>query len=148
MATVSTIPTVRAQLVALLAARPGLAGVQVEYTHPGQELEGETIFLGDSRSAIALATVRAGRRTRQESYTLDVWVEVNGDGPTAQTASERAWTLVGEIEGQLADDASLGLSQPFWAHVAEADQSVYVDDAKRGYVSRIRVGINCEARLT
>jgi len=148
VATRSTVPTVRAALVTLLAARPGLADVQVEYTHPGQELQGETIFLGDSRGTAELATIRAGRRTRTETYTLDVWIEVNSDGPTAQTASERAWTLAGEVEDQLADDATLGLTQPFWAVIVEADQSVYVDDAKRGYVARIRVGIQCEARLT
>lgn len=148
MATTSTVPTVRAQLVALLSARPALADVQIGYTHPGDALEHESMFLGDSRATVELATIRAGRRTRQESYVLDVWIEVNSDGPTAQPATERAYTLLGELEGQLADDASLGLSQPFWAHLAEVDNSNYFDDTKRGFVSRIRAGIQCEARLT
>ena len=148
MATRSTVPTVRAALVALLSARPALANVQVSYSHPGDALEHESIFLGDMRATAELATVRAGRRTRNESYTIDVWVEVNSDGPTAQTCEERAWTLLGELEDQLADDATLGLTQPFWAVLAEAEESVYFDDAKRGFVARIRAGVRCEARLT
>lgn len=148
MAVHSTVPTVRAAIVALLAARAGLAGVQVGQSHPGEALEGETVFLGDSRGTSGIATIRAARKARQEAYTVDVWVEVNRDGPTAQTASERAWALVGEIDDMLADDPSLGLTQPFWAVLAEHEQSVYFDDSTRGYVSRIRVGINCEARLT
>ena len=147
-ATRSTVPTVRAALVALLAARPALAGVQVEYTHPLEAIEDEAIFLGDSRGTAEIATIRAARKSRQESYTIDVWVEVNRDGPTAQDASERAWTLAGEVGDMLADDPSLGLTQPFWAVLEESDQGVYVDDARRGYVSRVRLGIHCEARLT
>lgn len=147
-ATRSTVPTVRAQLVALLAARAGLAGVQVAYTHPGEATTFETVFLGDSRGTSEPATIRAGRKARHEHFTIDVWVEVVRDGPDAQTASERSWALAGEVEDMLADDPSLGLSQPFWAVLAEEDQSVYVEDSHRGYVSRLRLGIECEARLT
>lgn len=148
MATRSTVPTVRAQLVSLLAARAGLAGVQVEYSHPLEGIDDEALYLGESRGTSQIPTVRAGRKARQEQYIIDVWVEVNRDGPTPQDASERSWALVGEVEDMLADDPSLGLSQPFWAVLAEAEQGVYVDDSRRGYVSRIRLGIQCEARLT
>lgn len=148
MAASSTVPTVRAALVATLSARPGLADVQVDYTHPGEALEGSAIFLGDSRGTSGIPTIRAARKARQEAYTIDVWVEANSDGPTGQDASEASWGLVGEIDSMLADDPSLGLGQPFWAVLAEHEQSIYFDDTKRGYVSRIRVGINCEARLT
>ena len=147
MATSSTIPTVRAALVAQLAARPGLAAVQVDYAHPGQGLGASAIFLGDSRGTSGIPTIRAARKARQEAYVIDVWVEVNDDGPTGQGASEAAWTVVAEIDGMLADDPSLGLGQPFWAVLAETEQSVYFDDTTRGYVSRIRVGVSCEARL-
>lgn len=148
MATHSTVPTVRAQLITLLTARAGLAGVTIEQCHPLEAIDDEAIYLGQSRTTSDIPTIRAGRKARQEQYTLDVWVEVVRDGPTAQSASERSWALVGEIEDMLADDPSLGLSQPFWAVLAEADQDAWVEDSRRGYVSRVRVGIQCEARLT
>lgn len=147
MATRSTVPAVRAALVALLQARPGLAGVQVGYSHPGDALERESMFLGGTRGRHDPANLRAGRKHRDEAYTLDVWVDVSADGPTAQPASERAWALIGELEDVLADDPSLGLGQPLWAVLGECDDGHDFDEETRGWKARIRAGVDIKARL-
>jgi hypothetical protein len=148
MATRSTVPIVRAALFTALAARPALVGVQVAYSHPGQAVEAEAVYLGAARGSDDVPVVRAGRKKRQESYTLDVFFDVVADGPTGQEASERAWTLFGELEDLLADDPSLGLPQPFWAVLGEWTETLFFDDARQGFGSLLRAGVQIEARLT
>lgn len=146
MATRSTVPTVRAAVFAALTAR--LAGVQVGYSHPGSAIEAEAVYLGAARGSDEVPVVRAGRKKRQESYTLDVFFDVVADGPTGQEASERAWTLFGELEDLLADDPSLGQAQPFWAVLGEWTETLFFDDARQGFGSLLRAGVQIEARLT
>ena len=148
MASRSTVPTVRAAVVAALTARPALVGVQVAYSHPGGTIEAESVYLGKARGSDEVPVVRAGRKKRQESYTLDVFFDVVADGPTGQEASERAWTFFGELEDLLADDPSLGQTQPFWAVLGDWDEILFFDDARQGFGSLLRAGVQIEARLT
>lgn len=148
MATRSTVPTARATLLAALQAKPALAQIQVAYQHPGDAREADSIYLGEVRRDSSIPTLRAGRKTREERFTIDVWVDCAGDGPTAQTASERAWGYVGELEDILADDPSLGLTAPFRVVGTSGDENLFFDEARRGFGSLIRVGVECETRLT
>lgn len=148
MASRSTVPTVRAALVTALGARPALAGVQVAPSHPGQAVEPESVYLGRARGSDEIPVVRAGRKKRQESYTLDVFFDVVADGPTGQEASERAWALFGELEDLLADDPSLGQTQPFWAVLGDWDETLFFDDARQGFGSLLRAAVQIESRLT
>lgn len=148
MATHSTVPTVRTTLLALLGARDALAGVQISDTHPGDAREVESVYLGEARGDDRIPTIRAGRKVRQEAYTLDVWFDCAGDGPTAKTASERAWAFFGELEDILADDPSLGLAPPFWAALADWTETIFFDEARRGFGSLLRAGVHCKARLS
>jgi hypothetical protein len=148
MATRSTVPTVRAALVTALAARPALTGVQVAHSHPGAAVEVESVYLGRARGSDNVPVMRAGRKRRQESYTVDVFFDVVGDGPTGQDASERAWTLFGELEDLLADDPSLGQAPPFWAVLGEWDETLFFDDTRQGFGSLLRAAVQIEARLT
>lgn len=147
MATRSTAPTFRAALLAALQARAALAQVQTGYSHPGASREDETIYLGELRGTSQIPTIRTGRKARQERYTLDVWFDVDAVGPDAQTASERAWSLYGELEDVLAADPSVGLAQPFWAVIGDFTETLMFDESRRGWGSLLRVGVDVEARL-
>jgi hypothetical protein len=146
MATTSTVPAARQALyTALVAALPS---VQVSYSHPGEAVERDTVYLGDARGRHDPATIKAGRRTRDEQYTLDVWVESTADGPDAREAFERCFVLKAEVEDVLADDASLGLGQPFWMLVGDFEAVTGWDEDRRGHAARVRIGIEVRARLT
>lgn len=148
MATRSTSPTFRAALLAALQARPALAQVQVSYSHPGDAREDESVYLGEIRGSSEIPTVRTSRKKREERYTLDVWIDVDAVGPDAQTASERAWTLFGELEDILADDPTVGLTAPFWAVLGDFTETLMFDESRRGWGSLLRAGVDVEARLT
>lgn len=148
MASRSTAPTFRAALLAALQAKPALAQVQTGYSHPGDAREDESIYLGEIRGSSGVPVIRASRKKREERYTLDVWFDVDAVGPDAQTASERAWALFGELEDILADDPTVGLGAPFWAVVGDYTETLMFDESRRGWGSLLRAGIDCEARLT
>lgn len=148
MATRSTAPTFRSALLAALQARAALAQVQTGYSHPGDTREDESIYLGEVRGTSEVPLIRAGRKKREERYTLDVWFDVDAVGPDAQTASERAWSLYGELEDILADDPTVGLGAPFWAALGDFTETLMFDESRRGWGSLLRAGIDVEARLT
>lgn len=147
MATHSTAPTFRASLLLAIQARPALSAVQTTYSHPGGSRENECIYLGEVRGTSQIPVMRAARKKREERYTLDVWIDVDAVGPDAQTASERAWALYGELEDILADDPTLGLEAPFRAVLSDYTETLMFDEARRGWGSLLRAGIDCEMRL-
>lgn len=142
----STVPAVKAQLVALLTA--ALPTVDVTYSHPGDAIQPESVYLGGVRGSHDYPVVRAGRKPRQETYTIDVWIEALRDGTTSQEAEERAWVLFGELEDAIADDPTLGLAIVGWARVADWDDFLAWDLQRQGWSARIRAGVTIEARLT
>lgn len=104
----STIPALKAALQSQLEARTGLIGVQVSYGYPGPLPEPEYIWLGDAHGSQQLAT--AGNRARDERYQLTVLIktETSGlDGAAQQTAVERAFALMAEIENELRANPSM-----------------------------------------
>lgn len=109
--TTTSLPTVKAQLLARLQARPGLAGVQVTYVWPGGDATGdEAIWFGDARGVGTYPVMRAGRKPRDEEYTFDVFAQVLAPDSWDQTSEARALALLAELEGTVADDPNLGLT--------------------------------------
>lgn len=106
MATAS-IAALKAALITRLKARPGLAGVQVTWGIPSQDLNDEWIMVGDvdgTQEAVHLGALR-----REEEYVLDIQVSVVRDmAADAQTTAERAFALAAEIEDELRTDPSVG----------------------------------------
>lgn len=143
----STVPAVKAGLVSALDARSGLDNVDVTYSHPGDALQPEAVYLGGVRGTHELPIMRAGRKPRQENYTIDVWFEVIRDGTTSQEAEERAWVLFGELEDLLADDPTIGLPVVGWARLADWDDFLAWDLQRQGWSARIRAGVTIEARI-
>lgn len=142
----STVVTVKKAMVTTLQARAGLAGIQVSYAHPGDKLEPDSIWMGDVRGHHEIAALRAGRKVRNEEYTLDVIVSVLKAGGDVQDAEDRAFVLFIEVEGALADDPRLGGTVLEWAKAGEFTTTVGMTET--GGLAEIKLGVECRARLT
>lgn len=95
-------------LVTLLRAHPNLSTTQIEPGFPGgKKLEREAIWLDEIFGDQDLANIKAGRRDRNDVFSLPLEMRVAGLGDLDSTMS-RLNTMQGAIEDVLADDASLG----------------------------------------
>lgn len=101
--TTSKLATAINYLADALAARPGLAGVQVASGWLGADTSGtESIQITDGRSAQAWAAL--GRQSREETLTITVaiWVRRAGGGEAViRETRARAFALLAELEDQL-----------------------------------------------
>lgn len=141
----SSIPSVKAALIAMLTARSGLAGVQVEWAHPGTgKIEPEAIFFIEpdvNEDAVTL-----GNKKHEELYTLHLIVTVLDRGDDSQAAELRMWALVAEVEEGLRADANLGgVTNLTWALVAGKRPANYIETA--GRVAECDVSIDCRAHI-
>lgn len=101
----STVPAAKAGLLSLLQARPGLAGVQIEWAHPGAHIRDEAVYLGDTDDT--QDAVYLGNRARRQRYVVEVVVTVLRRGNDPRAAEERCWELVAEVEDAVRDDPQL-----------------------------------------
>lgn len=92
----STAPSVKSELLTLLRADSGLAGVQIDYADPGANIGQEQIFCG--RTLQSEAPDALGGRSQREKYDLEVYVYVAQDGDNPQACEERCWALVARVE--------------------------------------------------
>ena len=113
----STIPALKAALLARLQADAALAGVQVSWGIPFGELARECVILGDARAEDATggrpggqSTVAIGTRAREERYLLELLVRVL-KGASQQEVTERAFALAAAVEDSLR--AWAGEAPPF-----------------------------------
>lgn len=162
MATTSTIPTVKAGLVSLfttaLATASRDAGqVPVTYAWPGSDALPECVFLGphpraaDIRVDLSsqIPTIKAGRKHRQEVYTVrvTVWCWRNDlTAAGAQTAESQAFTLAGLLEDELADDVTAGISGVQTIKVDELSSTLFPFEA--GWACELSLDLEVQARLT
>lgn len=150
MSTTSTVVAVRKQLVTQLTAAPGLAGVQISYAYRGtQKTAKEAIWCGFARDAsVEIASLKAGRKRRDETYVQDLVVEVFKDGATQQDTDDRALALFAEVDGILADDPQLGFvaGEIHWAVMSGWDQVSGSTDT--GHACRFEIDITVKARLS
>jgi hypothetical protein len=145
----STVPTVRAAIVAGLRARPGTAGAQVTPTLPGKTTKAQCVFLGTARGTDRPPVSRAGRVKREERYSLDVWVQVIHPGSDGVAAEERAYALFGELEDLLAEDARIGLGDTLVkATIGEWEQDLGPAEGSTGaWCCLLRIEVDVVARL-
>lgn len=156
MSTTTTLVDFKQRLVTVLDAA---LTVQVSYAWPGPNTESSTVFLGrpmlldtDRHRTVStseIPTMKAGRKQRQERYTVDltVWVfrpDLSSDG--AATAEAAAFDLCEAIDGVLANDTTIGLSSILWAQLVGVDAELI--PFERGWASVIVMSIEVEARLT
>ena len=155
MATVSTIPTVKAKLVELLAAA---LDVQVSYCWPGPSTSHKAVFLGrhpelddiriDGQQEIP--TIKAGRKQRQETYVVPVtcWTFRPDLNATAgATCEAEAFSIAGDVEDVLADNVTLGLG-PAVHRAFIADVASTLFPFERGWACELLIQVEVTARLT
>lgn len=154
MATSSTIPTVKAALVAAFQNRPGLSTVKVSWSWAGPASKEESIFLARAGSPMQVASrvpnIMAGRKQRQEDYTipLTLWsFKAGSSASTPEVAEGRAFEMFAEVDGTLADDPSLGLT-PTIQQIVLGDYTVDTLPYENGWASEIVAELRCAARLT
>lgn len=100
----TTVPACKATVLAILAARPALAGVTLAWSAPtkDEDFTEEMVFLGASDDTSDWAELGAGRRIEEYLLDLVVWVQRWGDDP--QGTETRAHALWDEVEDALRDD--------------------------------------------
>lgn len=150
MATHSTVPVVKAAIKTRLEARSGLNGVRVDRVHPGDAELTEGIRIGDVHGHHDIAVMNAGRKRRDEQYTVDVFFEAALPGDDGRPAEERAFALLAEAEDEIADDPTLGgalTGQSGAAWAGAWDARTYLD-GNVGWACTIRFEINVRARLS
>lgn len=138
----STIPTAKAGILTLLAARPALASVQRVWAHPGQLIEKESIFFLEALEEESPAAI--GQLKREENYTIDLLVSVLQDGDDAKACEERAWALVAEVETALRAEPKPAAGV-LWATVSAKRLNNFPGPESR--TSEITVVISVKARI-
>lgn len=98
-------------LITKLRNASGLAGVTVFFGGPRDDLVKGLlayVWCAPGDGTIEIPAMRAGRKTRDDRFTIDVWtvayVEGAADGATAAAAAE---VLAGAVESAIADDVKL-----------------------------------------
>lgn len=107
MASTTIRTAARRRLVELLAGWPGLAGVQVTVTHPGDELKSESIWTGVPVGDINIPTMQAGRKERDDVFDVPLWFRV-ANRATEDDTLDRLDQMIGEVCDYFATDTELG----------------------------------------
>lgn len=146
--TTSVRAVVKARLVELLVGSAG--AVQVSYGWP-QDRKDELIYVGATRGTVTVADLRAGRKTRDDTFTVEMHVLAGKPGQrTAQAAEERALELCALIEDVLAANPTLGdLDGVLWA--AQRDTRSDTEDpvpTPEGYLGVAQIDIEVKTRLS
>lgn len=148
MALVSTAPVVRAALIAQLSLRAGLADVSVTHVWPGGAAPQEAIYLGRTTLRNAWATMRAGRKTREEDYRIELFVWVLDPTDWGAASEARAFELMAEVENMVADDPTLGLGMPTLRMIVSDAEATSGPSDTSGWGTVIRVELQIFNRLT
>jgi hypothetical protein len=149
MATTSTVPTVKAALVTLLTA--AIAGTDVQVMHGRTQdslvKKRRVVVVGAaSPYSSEIANIVAGRKQRDERYTVDVLFLVAQPRGKAADAETAAWSMFAVLQDVLADDPSLGgVDGLVWAVLGSVDSDVAME--KEGPVAWISAGVDCYGRL-
>ena len=149
----STVPALKLQLRTNLAARAGLSGVQVTYGPPtpqpgwGNDINTvEYVWIGDVQGTQAFSIFNASGGQRDEEYDLKIWISVTkATSPDDyQTAGNRAFALMAEIENEVrADHTVTGTVQQ-----AEVTGFIFIEDAKAEMnEARLEVTVHVKALI-
>jgi hypothetical protein len=123
--------------------------VQVSHGWPGEAMENESIWVGAVEGELLVPTMRAGRKRRQDEFTVDVWVlaGIPGNG-TAEEAEERCELLVYAVDDVIADDPHLGgldgLRGGAYVSSIEGPDAEPTDE---GWLGVARVRVTCRTSL-
>lgn len=147
MALSSTVPAVKAALVSLVTTGIGDSTVQVSYGRPADSmLARDCVWMGRVTGSDRVPVMSAGRKVREQEYSVQVIVWVAKPRGTVQEAEARAHVLAAEINDALADDPSLGGVDGL-IHATAGSWEVEADQALEGPFCLITFDVDCLARL-
>lgn len=146
----TTAPAVKAQLLIQVRARPALAAVQVEPVWPGDATKQQAIWFGDVRGRRDYVVMRAGRKPRDEQYTVDVFCQALRPDKWSEAAETDAIALMAEIEDLVAADPAIGLSATLPTLVVGAGSFTVTNGVlgDAGWGCLIRLELEVRARLS
>jgi len=146
----STVPAVKAALVAAITAAVGDPAVLVCYGPPGTYAPDDIIFVGDvKRTVVAHAFVGTGAAGAfAEDYDVDVNLRSyrGGGSEQAAVADARAWALVAFVDSAVRADLSLG-GLVVKAEPATADSVLGYDGDHKGWICEVTCTVHCLAIL-
>lgn len=146
MATSSTFPAFKAALVTALDA---VADCQVAYRWPGPDTADEGIYLADLEGSKDLATIKAGRKWRDETFRVEVICQsfsaARSLGDLA-AADVRVAELEAFLDGVLADSPTLNVDGVQWSAVTSYRTETV--PFERGLAIRLTATVSVTSRLT
>lgn len=152
MSTHSTVPALKQALFTQFQSASALSGLQVAYSFPGDATTNSVIYLGDVRGTSVIPTMRATRKTREEKYTVDVWIEIADAQNDSSGAEATAFQMYGAVEDILANDPTLGGSVfsggTGWATITAFELLTGQDDSRLGWAASLKIEIEVTARLS
>lgn len=141
----STAPAVK---TALLATWTETASLGVTRHHPGDAMKREAVFSGRVRGRSTIPVMRAGRKKREEDYTVEVWIRV-AKASTEADAEDRSFELLGELEDRLANDPGLGLGEPTLRATLDGwETETGFDPGTGGWETVLRADVGVANRLS
>lgn len=135
---------VRAKLVA--AIRNALNGVQVELGWPGDRLELESIWLGESDGNCTIPTMKAGYKTMDDEFTVPVEIQAGKAGQTLDEAEARSQVLVAAVETILLTDPSIGSLDGVISAVITRKRGPVTVRTKQGAVTFVQLELSVHGR--
>ncbi len=143
---------VRARLVELLAAHPGLDGVTVARGIDLRSARDEFVLVAGTTGRQDVANLRAGRAHRDDEFTVRVWMMAGRPGQDVDVAESRVEGFLDVLDDILADPQHrrppvLGIPGLASAVLADWD-GPDAEPTDEGIAAFVLADIACSARLT
>lgn len=141
----STIPDAKDAYITALQARTGLSGVLVEWGLPMEvPANRERVYVDDATN-VNREWIALGQARLDESYDLQVIVEVFQEGDDRRACELRMWAIVAEVEQTAV--VSLRLSVINWTIPKPRTDNPQLLPTGDGWLSRVLLLIECSARI-
>jgi hypothetical protein len=142
----TTVPTVKAKLAELFKLVLG-EPTEVWSPRPNEEHQlAENVYIGDVRGSRKFVTFSAGSPgSREETYEIQIDVEVYREGTDGLGAEARMWEIVEALEVPLAQKPSIEGLGGQWALAGRFDQSTTAGND--GFLAKYTLGVEVTARI-
>jgi hypothetical protein len=125
-------------LVTALKAKPVLANIQTSEGWPGKSLEHESVWVGKVTGLITFPLMMAGRKIRDDHFTVTIIFMSGNPGDTISDANDRVETYYGALEDIFADDQTLGSLDGVLSILldqVEGPRGAFTDEGATSYIT-------------